>query len=369
MICDDAAEFVSALCDGETIPADAASHIGGCPECAARLRDYLALGIEMRRTASINLAQPLAFPRWERPQNLLATWWQKGWTFMRIPKLAFVFLIAGLVVLASFVAVGNVRARTTGKVVLLNSVGPRGPICDCPLSTEDPSRPGCLWYGKIGSLLVAYQVQLLERDGDRVRLAIRTHTAPVTPGTHLFSPSDLDNTPAREFWFEPGERLNVDVSQVGTVTVTGEWLDHMPVLIGKEDLSPSPNEIRFASPLMLRDGVVVGDLIGSIGGTFSTDDRDYASAIYIPGEGRFLISQVPMKDAIEAKVKMSRVSFEDGGHEWELVNGAPITRADHLWVLHQMDYKSKVLADHASFGNTKLIQIEPGLWTPEQQPR
>ena len=31
MICTEAAEFVSALCDGEIIPLTAAEHIGTCP--------------------------------------------------------------------------------------------------------------------------------------------------------------------------------------------------------------------------------------------------------------------------------------------------------------------------------------------------
>ncbi len=53
MICTEAAEFVSALCDGEIIPPTAAEHIGTCPACQARLRDYLNLGVELRRTASL----------------------------------------------------------------------------------------------------------------------------------------------------------------------------------------------------------------------------------------------------------------------------------------------------------------------------
>ena len=70
----------------------------------------------------------------------------------------------------------------------------------------------------------------------------------------------------------------------------------------------------------------------------------------IPGEGRFLIAQLPMKGAVEAHVAFSRVSFEEGGHSWELVNGVPVCRADHLWVLHQPDFRTKTTGqkgDHA----------------------
>lgn len=370
MICDDAAEFVSALCDGETIPPFAARHIAHCPDCSARLHDYLALGVELRRVASVALADAAPARNWNQQQNRFATFWQKGWSSMRIPKLAFASLIAGVVVLASLIAVGSVRARTTGTAVLLNTAGPDGQVCDCPLSTEDSGHPACSWYGKVGLQHLAYKVQLLARDGNRLRIAIQTRT--YESGTNLSSFTQ-DADPAsqtREFWFEPGERLKVDVAQVGTLTLTGEWMDHMPVMIGSQDLIPNPNEVRFARPLLLKDGNIVGDLAGSIGAVFSTDDLDYASAFYIPEEGRFLISQLPMKGALQAHVAFNRLTFAEAGHSWELVNGAPLTRADHLWVLHQPDFRTTASgpdANHPSFGNQKLIQIEPNLWTPEDQ--
>ena len=33
----------------------------------------------------------------------------------------------------------------------------------------------------------------------------------------------------QEVWFEPGESLKVDVPEVGTLTLKGEWLDHVPI--------------------------------------------------------------------------------------------------------------------------------------------
>jgi predicted anti-sigma-YlaC factor YlaD len=52
MRCEDAEEFVSALCDGERIPREAAEHIGECEKCRTWLQDYAMLGAELRRTAS-----------------------------------------------------------------------------------------------------------------------------------------------------------------------------------------------------------------------------------------------------------------------------------------------------------------------------
>ena len=71
MICIEAAEFVSALCDGEIIPPAAAEHIGACTACQALLRDYLDLGAELRRTASLEQSAPVPARAWTRPSNPL----------------------------------------------------------------------------------------------------------------------------------------------------------------------------------------------------------------------------------------------------------------------------------------------------------
>lgn len=365
MICKDSAEYVSALCDRETIPSKAAQHIAHCPDCQARLSDYLALGVELRRAASLELSVAVPSVSWTKPQNRIATWWQKGWETMRIPRLAFVVLIAGILALASALAVNKARAHNTGSVVLLSTTGPIGPIMDCPLSTEDKNFAMCSSYTKVGSQFLAYTVNLTSRKDGRVLLAIRTHTYPVPPEGNVFDVFQLNAEPAREIWFEPGEPLRIDVPQIGPITLKGEWMDHMPVLgLHKEDLTPGPNEVRFASPLLLRDRSLVGDLKGSISGILATNDRDSAIQTYFPGEGRFLISLLPMKDAVEAKVTFSRISFEQGGHSWEFVTGAPVSRADKLWVLHQPDFRVPGI-NSPSVGNIKLVQEHPGVWVPD----
>ena len=90
---------------------------------------------------------------------------------------------------------------------------------------------------------------------------------------------------------------------------------------------------------------------------------DWAIQAYFPGEGRFLISLLPMKDAVEAKVIFSRISFDEGGHSWEFVTGAPVSRADKIWVLHQPDFRMKGV-NSPSIGNMKLMQEQPGVWIP-----
>ena len=375
MICTEAGEFVSALCDGEMIPPTAAEHIGTCHACQARLRDYLNLGIELRRTASLELSAPVPARTsdhiWTRPQNPLTAFLQKGWGTMRIPRLAFAAMIAGIVALACTLAVVKVGANSNGTVVLLTTTGSSGALMDCPLSTLDKNQAVCDWYGTIGSQNLAYRVRLLSRDEGKVLLAIRTRT--YVKGENLSS-FTFDADPVakvKEVWFVPGEKLRVDAPDVGSLTLTGEWMDHMPILIGLhgQDMSPGPGELRFASPLLLKDKRVAGDLAGALSGIFGTDDPHQAVWIYIPGQGSFLVSLLPMKGAVAANVFLSRISFQESGHSWEFVTGAPVSRANRIWVLHQPDFKpTGPNSDVVFISSQRLVQTASGEWVPNDRP-
>ena len=284
---------------------------------------------------------------------------------MRIPRFAFGVLIAGIVVLASALAINSVQASNTGTVVLLSTEMPNGRKADCPLSTQEKNQ-SCYADGRVGSNFLAYKIRLLSRDGNRVLLGIRTLTYPLASGPHNLSSFVNSNEPGRKVWFEPGEPLKFDVPGVGTLTLKGVWMDHVPIL-GK--LDPGPNELRLGRPLLLKDNVVVGDLSSDIGGFYSQDDPDWAMVFYIQGEGRFVLSELPMKGAVEAQVALGRISFEAAGHSWELVSGVPVCRADHLWVLYQPNFRMATKGRHVVFGNAKLVQTEPGVWVPQKWPK
>lgn len=66
MRCEEAAEFVSALCDGESIPQGAAEHIGVCETCQALLKEYGEIGTELRRVASLESPLEARARTWEK---------------------------------------------------------------------------------------------------------------------------------------------------------------------------------------------------------------------------------------------------------------------------------------------------------------
>jgi hypothetical protein len=340
MICDEAAEFVSALCDGEMISREASEHIGVCAPCRARLLEYMEMGAELRRAASLEIEDSVSPRMWTKPRGTFAIWWQKGWGDMKIPRLAFAVLIGVIVALVSTLAVVKVGAHSDGTVVVLKITPPEGDPIVCPLSTQDKTWTTCGSIGVMNGKVVGYQIDLVGREGGRVELAVRTKTFGSLSGS--FALSDVQNEPAKQVFFEPGQMLKLDLAGAGTLTITGEWFDHVPAFIrSSSHLDPGPGELRMVSPLLLSGQQVLGDMQG---GSAITDKAGWGVVVYMPGEGRFILSLSPMHGAAQADVAFNRISFQDSGRPYTFVNGSPVTRVKHIWVLHEADYKP---LDHA----------------------
>lgn len=367
MNCADVSEYVSALCDGEIIPSTAAEHIGNCPSCQAQLRGYLEMGAELRRTASLvyfDSVPPLGLAK---PQNRLATWWHKGWTTMRIPRLAFVVLIGSVVALASSLAVVKVRARSNGTVVLLSISTGAGQPTECALSLVDKSPQGCARIGDVDGNVLGYTVHLVSHEDGRVELGVRMRQWPAKPGTSTsYGLNDVDKLPEQDYWFAPGDKLKIENSGLPTLTVTGAWMDHVPSFIGASEMDPGPEEIRIISPLLLRGKELVGDLSGA---STTQNQPDAAALLYFPNYGAYIIANSRIEGAIEADVNLNRISFQENGEQYLFLTGTPITRAKHVWVLHRPNFKATDfnpdMKDTVFLSSEALRETNPGLWVPK----
>jgi hypothetical protein len=357
MMCDEAAECVSALCDGEVIPREAAAHIGVCAPCRALLLEYMEMGAELRRAASLEIEECVSPRIWTKPQGTFAIWWQKGWGDMKIPRLAFAALVGAIVVLVSTLAVVKVGAHSDGTVVVLKIAKPEGDPIVCALSIQDKTQATCASIGGMNGKAVGYQIDLVGRAGSRVELAVRSKIfGPLSSGS--FGLSDVQNEPARQVFFEPGQTLKLDLAGAGTLTITGEWFDHVPAFIGSSSqLDPGPGELRMVSPLLLSGQQVLGDMQG---GSTIADKAGWGVVVYMPGAGRFILSLSPMQGAAQADVAFNRISFQDSGRSYTFVNGSPATRAKSIWVLHEADYKPLGHGEeHGFIGITDVTQSVP----------
>ena len=255
---------------------------------------------------------------------------------MRIPRLAFAVLIAMVVVLASGLAIAKVGARTEGSVMMLTVTRPDGQSGGCALSAVDKNLATCAAIGDMNGKVFGYEINLRSRDGNRVELAIRTKVFGDTSGS--FQLADIKREPEKQYWFDPEDTFNLDFPNAGTMKVAGEWLDHMPAFIGSRthDLDPGPGELRMVTPLLLKHEQVAGDLKGAIA---NVDKPNMGVQIYMPGQGLFVLSLEPIDHAVPAKVELSRVSFQDSGESYSFVTGAPICRAESIWVKHLPNFK------------------------------
>ena len=129
---------------------------------------------------------------------------------------------------------------------------------------------------------------------------------------------------------------------------------HVPVMATNlETLLPEPGEFRLFCPVLVRDNQVLVNITGSIVAATETD-TDPATALYSPGLGRFVFSTVPFQGAVEGKLQFSQISFTLEDKSYLLLTGAPISRSQHVWVLHQPDWRPAVAELDAS-------QDQPGL--------
>ncbi len=354
MKCDQAAEFVSALCDGETILPAPAEHIGSCVECQQRLSEYLEMGVELRRLASLDVSMPSAAPEWKREPRTIARYWRKGWETMRIPRLAFALLLAVILVLGSSLAIIKAGARSEGNVARLTlDFGSGNPI-GCVLAINDKRADSCGGILLVGATQVGYRIDLQSRDGNRLQLAIRTRTH--AREDQFSVPSDLDDAPQQQVWFEPGETTHIEIAQGIALTLTGQWTDHVPSFVAQgnsHDLDPGPDELRMVSPLLLQGKTIAGDMSGGIA---TVDKPNMAVDVYMPPAGRFLVSLTAAQGAAAGKVDMNRISFTLDGKDYVFVTGAPITRGEKVWVLRDADFKPDEHLKGGYIGARDLIQ-------------
>ena len=338
MTCDKAKVYVSALYDGETVPLAAAEHTAHCADCQELLKEYAELGAELRIYGSLLLATPVPDRTWLTTQRNKTMWWQKGFEMMRIPRIAFACLVLVLIVLGSRLALVEVRAHEDGSVLMLKLTPAQGgDSLSCNISASGIDHNSCGGLAQIDQSNLFFAVKALKRDGSRVLLSIRSKVTPIGPAG--FGPDTAATLPETQSWFTPGETLSVPNTGDLKLTLTGEWADHIPATLGGNHLlDPGPNEIRLTSPLLLKNNTVVGDMPKA----FAAGDQPGEGVfLYIPGEGRFLLSTMPVAGAVAAEVQLNRVSFDSDGQTYVIVTAMPITRAEKIWVLHDAAYKPK----------------------------
>lgn len=342
MKCDDAAKFVSALCDGETIPREAGEHIRDCETCRGRLAEYAQMGAELRCAASAEQAGAAADRDWKISERIKAAWWQRGWETMRIPRLVFALLLVAILALGSSLVMIKARARNQGTVLVLTAKPSNGEAITCALSLVDLKAATCGSFGPDKS----FDFRVIAEDGDRIQIGVKVGPgakALADPATGMLS---LDSQPENQYWIVPGQKLEVPVPGTGNLVMTVVRLDHMPPLSSRPDeqLDPEEGELRFVSPVLVRDNEVVSDF----GGMNAFAKRDWVVEFYAAGDAHYKISLSPLEGGVQGNVEMGRVTFKLKDESYMFLLAAPATREQHVWILRDANYSPP--AGHGAHG-------------------
>jgi hypothetical protein len=349
MNCEQAAEFVSALFDGEQIPREAAEHIGSCLSCRSHLQEYALVGAELRRAGSISFVKTIPEGRWTTSIPNVTSWLTKWRETMRIPRFAFALMLAAILALSGGLALVRARDGRSESVILTMKVPPKGQEARCLFRTDDKD-PTCnlgmdVVPGTVMPGTIVASMRFVQRDGQRAEIGIRAKFyAPGTPvPQRRRGVTDLvAELPEKTLWLEVGEPAKFSVSGLGDVEVTAEFTsrDSMTALVPKEPLEPSPDEFRLISPVLVQGNRVLADLTEmSAMGRILGGESDYAHAIYAPNVGRIILSPVPFEGAVEGKLEGSRIRFTTAGQSYLLLTGAPISTQERIWILYQPDWR------------------------------
>lgn len=338
MKCEEAAAFVSALYDGERIPREAAEHLGACAACAGRLASYSSIGAELRRVAILGEPVDLKGGAWDKRQAVQSSWWRKGRESMRIPRFAFASMLGAILLLSGGLVMVRARPNTTGSVLWLAiKLPPDGQVFHSALATDgQPGSDGFAHFCSVPSGgILSTSVRFLHREGDRVELGVKARYE--NPAPHFSGPADdrLDGIAEQNLWIEPGRNAEIWVPRLGSIEFAGDFIDHKPPsFFSLEDtVDPKADEFRIVSPVLIRGKEVVFNF----GGASSMGSSSVS--IYWPGEGRFLFSSLPFKDAVKGSAFESQITFNIEGQEYVLLTAVPATRATSVWIKHEPSYK------------------------------
>lgn len=340
MNCELAEEYISTLCDGQKIPHPVAEHIGKCQRCQLELSEFLAIGAELRRLASLDETVAQVDGRLEPAKKI--GWWQRGLTTMKMPRMAFGAMLVAIVALSTSLVIVRARAgATAGRFLELKYKSPSARRPNICVMRADGSQKDNLCnfvdHGREGLLLMSTRV--VANAGGRTQLGIRAKYVPGSQDTEVDYSADLfKDVPETLLAVEPGEKQEIQVANLGTVAVEAEYLDHLPPLVYRpqETLDPNPREFRIVAPVLVRDNQVI---VSADGSSIDTGSPDATLMLYVPGEGRYLISVVPFESAVEGSVHLGKITFSLEGHDYLLLTSMPITVLEHLWVKHERDFR------------------------------
>jgi hypothetical protein len=330
MDCQQAQPFVSALHDGETVPKEAAEHIGGCALCKERLQEYAQMGAELRLLASTD--PPGASGTLPFLPSQGRRWTHTLTTRILVPRFA---LGLGIVaILGLSVGLGLVRAQ--GPLWFqfdVSSPNARGASSMGNLLLASKSSGGFLSVGP--GKKVGYRIQAMDVQSDHVRLLVWARAFESETESKQMWDRILTSTTPHEFNYSPGQTLKIPVEGGGTVELTGKVFKLRPSFDANWfPVMPKPNEIVLSQGALVQGNTFLGEIGGGASAGGGTSGNP-AFGICVPKVGALVFALKPFEGAVPGVAEYGQVHFTINGQAYALFSATPITGGDQprkIWI-------------------------------------
>jgi len=331
MTCIEAEPHVSALCDGEPVPAEAVEHFNACETCRITLAEYARIGTELRVAAAMDTEAltRLDVPRRRRTFDFL-------WRRVPVPR----FALAALMVLtgAAVASVPLVRAQQRPLWFQFGyALEPGGKMSSLRVATPGfEESTMTMVKGAPGSAALRIRVESVSTNDVVVRCrAVPGRMEPTSDGGRVFHYPDsgvsLKYAPAVHY--KPGEQLTIPIEGGGAIYLKGDVYEQQPKIAFGYSLEPRSNQLVMRWPVLVSDGEVLAELSG---GT-ATAGPGSAVTVAAGNHGRFLFALEPFPGAIEGKIEWGQMTFAVDARSFRLVAAAPLASGEQprpVWVRH-----------------------------------
>jgi hypothetical protein len=358
MNCETARPMISALYDGENVGAEVARHLSLCEACRETLRDYARMTVNMRLLAAQEIEgmkmQSITRQALLRRNSLIMALLKP----FRVPRLAAAICALVIVLLAG----GWARTRAQNSAQWFQyrfsldlgggNYGSAGGVVQACASGCEHS----LSVSGTGHIVAIIGVQKIE--GDEVYLTLRVKRFSSAPDMkHLAQ--EMGDAPPVPYTYKQGQSIEIPVTGGGRAKFDGMIVpsgDGTPEWVGIP-AQPDENQVALLNGLLIRDGQVVNEMIGS-GSAWGHDaDSNAGFYAYLPGQGLLAIALKEIAGALEGTADHGRIRFSDNGVKYILDSGSAVTggpQPRRVWVLHLADY---LPSHHNSQGEDSLAQF------------
>jgi hypothetical protein len=345
MECEEAQPFVSVLHDGETVPAEAARHIGRCPTCKGRLHEYARMAAEMRLLASTGPEDaphdlPALPPRGSK--------WRRSLT-ARVLVPRFALILGALAVVGLSVGFGLMRAQSAGLWFQFDVSSPEtgvpisGSMMGAQIHAGEPADD--LFVAQGPHKWVAFEIRAPEVETDVVKLVLRARAFEPVPGSEeekmasyqaVMMPKViakiLAGVPFQELEYKPGQTLEIPVEGGGKVLLKGSVYHFRPsIATDFIPTSPNPKGLYLTNPALVRGDEYLGQVQSSFGG----EATNSAVGICVPRVGALIFALKPFEGAVPGTAEFGQAQFEMDDQHYILFSATPITGGEQpreIWV-------------------------------------